>query len=175
MLRNLDPKAAKFLMYPRFIQLLVNQVEGLPSHHRKYNVPCHTKKIFANMKRVNKDLSGNDTPLFSTMVMQAPPPHHTITPPTTTKTTPPTTTSTPHQLTTSVHPSQPIKQRVRRPTRRDTEVTQPSEPNMVADEDVPNKSNDPLSGEDIMKLNKLMSLCTTLKSKVLELEKTESS
>ncbi|GJV95578.1 ribonuclease H-like domain, reverse transcriptase, RNA-dependent DNA polymerase [Tanacetum coccineum] len=67
MLRNLDPKVVKFLMYPRFIQLLVNQLEGLLVHHREYNVPCHTKKIFANMKRTNKDFSSNDTPLFPTM------------------------------------------------------------------------------------------------------------
>ncbi|GJY26583.1 hypothetical protein Tco_0401309 [Tanacetum coccineum] len=67
------------------------------------------------------------------------------------------------------------KQRVRKPKRRDTEVTQPSEPNMVADEDVHIESNDPLSGEDRLKLNELMSLCTTLQSKVFELEKTNSS
>ncbi|GJS32326.1 hypothetical protein Tco_0530708 [Tanacetum coccineum] len=89
MLRNLDPKAVKFLMYPRFIQLFVKQVEGLPSHHRKYVVPCHTKKIFANMKRINKDFSGNDTPLFPTMVVQ------TSTPPSTITTTPIPSTSTP--------------------------------------------------------------------------------
>ncbi|GJT25604.1 hypothetical protein Tco_0895541 [Tanacetum coccineum] len=58
MLRNLETKAAKFLMYPRYVQLLVNQLEGLSTHHRKYVVPCHTKKIFANMKRANKEFSG---------------------------------------------------------------------------------------------------------------------
>ncbi|GJV82239.1 hypothetical protein Tco_1518109 [Tanacetum coccineum] len=118
MLRNLDPKAVKFLMYSRFIQLFVNQVEGLPHHYRKYNVPCHSKKIFANMKKTNKDLSGNDTPLFPTMVVQAPPPTTTIipppttiTPPTTTITLPAATTSTPTppQPTTLIHLSQPQK------------------------------------------------------------------
>ncbi|GJS29789.1 hypothetical protein Tco_0490409 [Tanacetum coccineum] len=146
MLRNLDPKAAKFLMYPRFIQLFMNQVEGLPNIHRKYNVPCHFKKIFANMKRTNKDFSSNDTPLFPTMVVQTPTPLPTITPttttppttitPTTTTTPPPTTTSTPTQPTTSIHPSQSQKQRVRKPIRRVTEVPQPSEPELVADVEV---------------------------------------
>ncbi|GJY86485.1 hypothetical protein Tco_0500511 [Tanacetum coccineum] len=147
MLRNLDPKAVKFLMYPRFIQLFMNQVEGLPNHHRKYNVPCHFKKIFANMKRTNKDFSSNDTPLFPTMVVQTPTPLPTITPTTTTPPTtitprtttttpPPTTTSTPTQPTTSIHPSQSQKQRVRKPIRRVTEVPQPSEPELVADVEV---------------------------------------
>ncbi|GJU75736.1 putative ribonuclease H-like domain-containing protein [Tanacetum coccineum] len=96
MIRNLDTKAVKFLMYPRFVQLFVNQLEGLPVHHRKYKVPCHTKKIFANMKRKNNDFSGNDTPLFPTMVVQTttpPPPTKTTT--TTTPPPPPTTTTTP--------------------------------------------------------------------------------
>ncbi|GJZ48916.1 hypothetical protein Tco_0603106, partial [Tanacetum coccineum] len=184
MLRNLDAKAIKFLMYPRFIQLFVNQVEGLPSHHRKCTVPCHIKKYFANMKRVNKDFSSNDTPLFPTMVVQTqtPPPTITLTPiitttPTTTTSTPTisTSTPTPHQPTPSVQPSQPQKQRVRKPTRRDTKVTQPSGPEMAADNDVLIESNDPPSGKDKLKLNELMILCTTLQTKVLELKKTKSS
>ncbi|GKF03886.1 hypothetical protein Tco_0034554 [Tanacetum coccineum] len=90
------------------------------------------------------------------MVVQAIPPP-SITPPTTTITPPPTTTTpttspTPASTltipTTSVQPSQPRKQRIRR--RRDTEVTQPSEPTMVDDDTVPNESNDPLSSEDRM-------------------------
>ncbi|GKC20337.1 hypothetical protein Tco_1022487 [Tanacetum coccineum] len=76
------------------------------------------------------------------MVVQTQPQPPTITPtpttPTPTTSTPTTSTSTPtsNQPTTLVHPSQPQKQRVRKPTRRDTEVTQPSEPDMVDDEDV---------------------------------------
>ncbi|GJU37659.1 hypothetical protein Tco_1186013 [Tanacetum coccineum] len=193
-IRNLDAKAVKFLMYPRFIQLFVNQLEGLPVHYRKYKVPCHTKKIFANMKRTNKDFSGNDTPLFPTMVVQAPPPPTIIPPPTTTITPPPTTSITPPPTTTtlptittattsttppsttsptpastltipttSVQPLQPRKQRIRR--RRDTEVTYPSERTMVDDDTIPNESNDPLSGDDRLKLTELMNLCTTLQSK----------
>ncbi|GJY85282.1 putative ribonuclease H-like domain-containing protein [Tanacetum coccineum] len=171
MIRTLDAKVVKFLMYPRFVQLFVNQLEGLPVHNRKYKVSCHTKKIFANLKRKNKDFSGNDTPLFPTMVVQAPPPTTTTTtPPTTTTTTPVSTSTIP---TTSVQSTQPSKQRIRR--RRDNEVTQPSEPNMVEDNIVPNESNDPPSEEDRLQLNELMNLCTTLQAKVLELEKTKAS
>ncbi|GJW97001.1 putative ribonuclease H-like domain-containing protein [Tanacetum coccineum] len=107
---------------------------------------------------------------------QTPPPTTTPTPITTTSI--PTTskpTPTPHQQTPSVHPSQPQKQRVRKPTRRKTEVTQPSRPEMVADEDVLIESNDPLSGEDRLKLSKLMTLCIQLSNIVLDLETTKTT
>ncbi|GJV02846.1 putative ribonuclease H-like domain-containing protein [Tanacetum coccineum] len=61
---------AKFLMYPRFVQVFVNQqLDGLPSHKRIYVTPSHTKKIFRNMKKVGKGFSGRVTPLFPTMVV----------------------------------------------------------------------------------------------------------
>nr|GEW97508.1 hypothetical protein [Tanacetum cinerariifolium] len=73
MLRNLDNVPGKFLMYPRFIQTLLDkQLDGLPTHKEKYDVSLHTKKVFANMKRIGKGFSGKDTPLFPTMA----PRHH---------------------------------------------------------------------------------------------------
>ncbi|GJT44325.1 hypothetical protein Tco_0953040 [Tanacetum coccineum] len=71
MVKNLD-NAGKFLMYPRFVQVFVNQqLEGMSSHKRIYVTPSHTKKIFRNMKRVGKGFSGRETPLFLTMMVQA--------------------------------------------------------------------------------------------------------
>ncbi|GJW34654.1 putative ribonuclease H-like domain-containing protein [Tanacetum coccineum] len=62
----------KFLMYPRFVQVFINQQLGDMSHHKKtYVNPSHIKKIFANMKREGKDFSGKITPLFDTMMVQA--------------------------------------------------------------------------------------------------------
>ncbi|GJV12749.1 hypothetical protein Tco_1354290 [Tanacetum coccineum] len=62
----------KFLMYPRFVQVFINQQLGDMSHHKKIYVnPSHTKKIFANMKREGKDFSRRVTPLFATMMVQA--------------------------------------------------------------------------------------------------------
>ncbi|GKA32942.1 hypothetical protein Tco_0719309 [Tanacetum coccineum] len=62
----------KFLMYPRFVQVFINQQLGDMSHHKKtYVNPSHTKKIFANMKREGKYFSGRVTPLFATMMVQA--------------------------------------------------------------------------------------------------------
>ncbi|GJR35858.1 hypothetical protein Tco_1211542 [Tanacetum coccineum] len=71
MVKNLD-SAVKFLMYPRFVQVFLNnQLEGTATHNRIYIAPSHTKKVFANMKRQGKDFSGRVTPLFPTMVVQA--------------------------------------------------------------------------------------------------------
>ncbi|GJR34602.1 putative ribonuclease H-like domain-containing protein [Tanacetum coccineum] len=129
MVKNLD-NAGKFLMYPRFIQVFLdNQLEGMSSHKRIYVTPSHTKKIFANMRRQGKDFSGRETPLFPTMVVQAQEemgegsamptdPHHT-------------------PIITQPSSSQPQrKQKSRRSKRKDTEVPQPSDPTNVADEAV---------------------------------------
>nr|GEU84562.1 hypothetical protein [Tanacetum cinerariifolium] len=69
MLRNLDNVPGKILLYPRFIQTFLDkQLDGLPTHKEKYDVSFHTKKVFANMKRIGKGFSGKETPLFPTMV-----------------------------------------------------------------------------------------------------------
>ncbi|GJV18188.1 putative ribonuclease H-like domain-containing protein [Tanacetum coccineum] len=62
----------KFLMYPRFVQVFLNNQLGDMSHHKKIYVnPSHIKKIFTNMKRERKDFSRRATPLFATMMVQA--------------------------------------------------------------------------------------------------------
>ncbi|GKC52121.1 hypothetical protein Tco_1074866 [Tanacetum coccineum] len=59
-------------MYPRFLQVFINQQLGDMSHHKKLYVnPFHTKKFFANIKRPGKDFSRRITPLFDTMMVQA--------------------------------------------------------------------------------------------------------
>ncbi|GJQ94019.1 putative reverse transcriptase domain-containing protein [Tanacetum coccineum] len=71
MVKNLD-NAVKFLMYPRFVQVFLNnQLEGMATDNMIYIAPSHTKKIFANMRRQGKYFSGRVTPLFPTMVVQA--------------------------------------------------------------------------------------------------------
>ncbi|GJU68750.1 hypothetical protein Tco_1255009 [Tanacetum coccineum] len=153
---------------------LDKQVEGMSKHKEIYVTPSHTKKVFANMKRQGKDFSGRDTPLFPTMIVQAQEQvgegseiptdsHHT---PTTTQ---PST-------------SKPQKKQSRRKQRKDTEDPQLSGPTEPVTDDtenvasVPTHSNDPLlSGEDRLKLNELMELCTSLSQRVLDLEKTKTS
>ncbi|GJY56691.1 putative ribonuclease H-like domain-containing protein [Tanacetum coccineum] len=139
MVKNLDNVSGNFLMYPRFVQVFVNQqLEGMPTHKRIYIAPSHTKKIFGNMRRVGKGFSGRETPLFQTMMVQdqeevgegsemPTDPHHTPT---------------------IIQPStsQPQKkQRSRRSKRKDTEVPQPSGPTTnVADEAVNEEMDDSL-------------------------------
>ncbi|GJS13078.1 hypothetical protein Tco_0407550 [Tanacetum coccineum] len=175
MVKNVD-SSVKFLMYLRFMQVFLDkQVGDMSTHDEIFITPSHTKKVFGNMKRVGKGLSGTVTPLFPTMMVQdqeemgegsANPtdPHHTpiITQPSTSK------------------PQK--KQKPRKPKRKDTEIPQssgPTEP--IADEaaneeNVPTHSNDPLlSGEDSLKLNDLMEIYTKLQQRVLDLENTKTA
>ncbi|GKA36133.1 hypothetical protein Tco_0722624 [Tanacetum coccineum] len=89
-----------------------------------------------------------------------------------------------HHTPTTTQPStsKPQKKQSRRKQRKDTEDPQlngPTEP--VTDDtenvaSVPTHSNDPLlSGENRLKLNELMKLCTSLSQRVLDLEKTKTS
>ncbi|GJX27209.1 hypothetical protein Tco_0233505 [Tanacetum coccineum] len=138
MFRNLDNVSGKFLMYPRFVQVFLDQqLDGLPTHKRIYNAPSHTKKIFGNMRRVGKGFSGRVTHLFPTIMVQnqselgegsANPTdlHHTPT---------------------IIQPStQPQKtQKPRKPKRKDTQVPQPSDPSdNVADEAIHKELGDSL-------------------------------
>ncbi|GJX93737.1 putative ribonuclease H-like domain-containing protein [Tanacetum coccineum] len=153
MVKNLD-NAGKFLMNLRYIQVFLdNQLEGMSSHKRIYVKPSHTKKI-------GKDFSGRETPLFPTMVVQAQEemgegsamptdPHHT-------------------PIITQPSSSQPQrKQKSRRSKRKDTEVPQPSDPTNVADEAV--------NEEPSMQLKELMDFCTKLQQRVLDLENTKTA
>nr|GEX36419.1 hypothetical protein [Tanacetum cinerariifolium] len=55
MLRNMDNVSGKFLIYLNFIQTFLDkQLDGLPTHKEKYDVSFHTKKVFANIKRIDK-------------------------------------------------------------------------------------------------------------------------
>ncbi|GKE81203.1 hypothetical protein Tco_1551203 [Tanacetum coccineum] len=68
---NVD-SSVKFLMYPRFVQVFLDQQVGdMSTHDENFVTPSHTKKVFGNMKRVGKGFSGAVTPLFLTMMVQA--------------------------------------------------------------------------------------------------------
>ncbi|GJY20441.1 hypothetical protein Tco_0393007, partial [Tanacetum coccineum] len=61
MVKNLDSRS-KFLMYPRFIQILLNKHQRLLlPHKRTYVAPTLTQKLFSNMKRASKGYSGFPT------------------------------------------------------------------------------------------------------------------
>ncbi|GKB23171.1 hypothetical protein Tco_0862572 [Tanacetum coccineum] len=127
------------------------------------------------MKRQGKDFSSRDTPLFPTMIVQAQ--EHkgegSVMP------TVPQHTPTINQQSSSQPPK---KQKPNKSKKQNTEVSQPSDstepivdeaPN---DENVTTHSNDPLLiGEERLKLNELMELCTNLSQRVLDLENIKTS
>nr|GEZ28844.1 hypothetical protein [Tanacetum cinerariifolium] len=64
-----DDSSSKFYMYPRFIQLIIqNQVGDLSTHTTRFISSALTQKVFANMRRVGKGFSGVETPLFEGML-----------------------------------------------------------------------------------------------------------
>nr|GEU78508.1 hypothetical protein [Tanacetum cinerariifolium] len=64
LVRNVN-SSSKFYMYPRFIQLIIqNQIGDLFSHTTKYTSPSMTQKVFMNIRRVGKGFSRVETPLF---------------------------------------------------------------------------------------------------------------
>nr|GEX68125.1 hypothetical protein [Tanacetum cinerariifolium] len=68
LVRNVDI-SSKFYMYPRFLQLIIqNQVGDLSTHTTRFISPVLTQKVFANMRRVGKGFSGVKTPLFEGML-----------------------------------------------------------------------------------------------------------
>nr|GEY20015.1 copia protein [Tanacetum cinerariifolium]GEY20331.1 copia protein [Tanacetum cinerariifolium] len=69
LVRNVE-SPSKFYMYPRFLQLMINdQVSDLSSHTTKYQSSDLTQKVFANMRRVGKGFFGVDTLLFDGMLV----------------------------------------------------------------------------------------------------------
>ncbi|GKF42714.1 hypothetical protein Tco_0126056 [Tanacetum coccineum] len=126
------------------------------------------------MKREGKDFSRRVTPLFKTMMVQAPKELGESL----------EISTDPQHTPTIIQPStsQPQKKQPKRKQRKDTKVSQPSsstEPitdEAANEEHVPTHSNDLLlSSEDRLKLNKLMELCTNLSQRVLDLESTKAS
>ncbi|GKC89684.1 hypothetical protein Tco_1150333, partial [Tanacetum coccineum] len=70
MVKKIDSRS-KFLMYPRFIKILLNKHQRLLlPHKRAYVAPTLTQKLFSNMRRVSKGYTGVNIPLFSSMLVQ---------------------------------------------------------------------------------------------------------
>ncbi|GKD25976.1 hypothetical protein Tco_1232190 [Tanacetum coccineum] len=174
MVKNLDNVSGKFLMYPRFVQVFVNQqLDGLPSHKRIYDAPSHTKKIFGNMIRVGKDEIVHKK-LGDSLVRAA------------------TTTSSLEaeqdngNITKTLSKATPNESSSLGTNSGGGPRCQETIGDTIAQtrfENVSKHSNDSLlvrgntlqSDEDRLKLDELMSLCTALQTKVLDLEKTKTT
>ncbi|GKB44058.1 hypothetical protein Tco_0889000, partial [Tanacetum coccineum] len=168
MVKNLEGRV-KFLMYPRFLHVVLdNQVEGMTKHKGIYVTPSHTKKVFANIKREGKGFSGKVTPLFQTMMVQAPEDMGED------SAAPNDSHSIP--IITQPSSSKPQKKKFRWKQRKDIGPTEPIPDEDTNKEPISTPSCDPLqSGEDRLQLTKLMSLCTSLQEKVLDLEEAKTA
>nr|GEU68964.1 hypothetical protein [Tanacetum cinerariifolium] len=134
MVKNMD-NVNKFLIYPRFVQVFLNnQLEEMSNHNRIYVTPSHTKKIFGNIKRVGKEFSGRDTPLFPTMMVQAQEDvGEGLANPT-----------DPHHTPTIIQPSISQPQKTKQHRKLRIELPQTSVPTSVVDEAVNEEINDSL-------------------------------
>nr|GEX29828.1 hypothetical protein [Tanacetum cinerariifolium] len=135
------------------------------ANNQKFNFSKYILEnmVYANMKRVGTGFSGVITPLFKTMMVQAPKEVGDI----------PTDTEDIPILTQPSSSQAQRKHKLRRKQREETEVPH-IEPQ--AKERVPTPSNDPLpSGEDRLQLNELMDICTKLSDRVLSLEQTKTN
>nr|GEW12180.1 ribonuclease H-like domain-containing protein [Tanacetum cinerariifolium] len=141
----------KFYLFLRFLQVFLDkQVEGMASHKEMYIISSHTKKIFANMRRIEAGFSRVSTPLFDSMMVQSTADMGD---------TPVETHQTP--IVDQPSTSKPQKkQQHRRKQRKEAEVSHDE----LEDEDhVLTPSSDSLpSGEDSFILNELMVFCTSL-------------
>nr|GEU42031.1 retrovirus-related Pol polyprotein from transposon TNT 1-94 [Tanacetum cinerariifolium] len=122
----------KFYLFLRFLQVFLDkQVKRMARHKEMYIISSHTKKIFANMRRIGAGFSGVITSLFDTMMVQAPADMGD---------TPVDTHQTP--IVDQPSTSKPQKkQKPRRKQKKDAEVFNDE---LEDDDHVPTPSNDPL-------------------------------
>ncbi|GKC24027.1 putative ribonuclease H-like domain-containing protein, partial [Tanacetum coccineum] len=68
--KNLDNPKKKFIMYPRFLMVFLNnQIELGEPFNDVYITPAHTLKVFSNMSKKGVKFSGKITPLFDSMLV----------------------------------------------------------------------------------------------------------
>nr|GEY36306.1 hypothetical protein [Tanacetum cinerariifolium] len=143
LVKNVNNKVSKFLMYPRFLTMCLRMTEFRQiTHTQKYGVPFHTKILFTTLRVNSPSFSGKIVPLFDSMLVQQgegsgtpTEPHHIPSPEAlspshtthTSPTLPPVTTTSLHIVTQSDTPI------VMQYTRR-TRIAQSSVPLTVADQ-----------------------------------------
>ncbi|GJW27530.1 hypothetical protein Tco_0044405 [Tanacetum coccineum] len=168
MLRNLDNTKKKFLMYPRFLMVFLNnQIELGEPFNDVYPTPAHNLKVFTNMSRKGLKFSGKITPLFPNMLTHVAEGEGSGEP------TEPQPTPSPTQPSTGDQPPETSSSHATTQDSRDSlEGTNGNEGDQVQ---IPHDS--PLSGghtsdrvEGALNLQELSVLCTNLSNRVLALE-----
>ncbi|GJT20030.1 hypothetical protein Tco_0878736, partial [Tanacetum coccineum] len=168
MLRNLDNTKKKFLMYPRFLMVFLNnQIELGEPFNDVYPTPAHNLKVFTNMSRKGLKFSRKITPLFPNMLTHAAEGEGSGEP------TEPQPTPYPSQPSATDQPPETSSSHATTQDSRDSlEGTNGNEEDQVQ---TPHDS--PLSGghtsdrvEDALNIQELSVLCTNLSNRVLALE-----
>nr|GEW89505.1 hypothetical protein [Tanacetum cinerariifolium] len=119
-------------------------------HKEMYIISSHTKKIFANMRRIGIGFYGVITPLFDTIMVQAPADMGDT----------PVET---HQTPIVNQPSTSKPQKKQKPKRKQRKEVEVSNDESEDEDHVLIPSSDPLpSGKDRFILNELMIFCTSL-------------
>nr|GFB03855.1 hypothetical protein [Tanacetum cinerariifolium] len=88
LVKNVNNKVSKFLMYERFLTMCLRMGQfGQITHTLTYMVPFHTRKLFTTLRVNSPSFSGRNVPLFETMLIQhgegsgtSTEPHHTPSP-----------------------------------------------------------------------------------------------
>ncbi|GJR84506.1 putative ribonuclease H-like domain-containing protein [Tanacetum coccineum] len=168
MLRNLDNTKKKFLMYPMFLMVFLNnQIELGEPFNDVYPTPAHNLKVFTNMSRKGLKFSGKITPLFPNMLTHAAKGEGSEQP------TKPQPTPSPTQPSKGDQPPETSSSHATTQDSRDSlEGTNGNE-----EDQVQTSHDSPLSGghtsdraEGALNLQELSVLCTNLSNRVLALE-----
>ncbi|GKD89671.1 hypothetical protein Tco_1365178, partial [Tanacetum coccineum] len=144
---NLDNTKKKFLMYPRFLSVFLNdQIELGEPFNDVYPTPAHTQKVFSNMARKSAKYSGKITPLFDNMLV-------------------------PHQASEGKGSEPPTEPQTTSSLAHHSAVDQPSVPKSSSTNDTTQDSRDSLEGTHGHNGDQeLFTLCTNLSNRVLNLE-----
>ncbi|GKE47754.1 hypothetical protein Tco_1479012 [Tanacetum coccineum] len=124
----------------------------MSKHKGTYVTPSNSKKIFANIKREVKGFSRRITPLFQTMMVQAPEyMGENLAAPTDSHSTP---------IITQTSSSKPQKKKSKRKQRKDSGPTEPIPDEATNEEPISTPSCDPpQSSDDRLQLTELINLC----------------
>nr|GEY00656.1 hypothetical protein [Tanacetum cinerariifolium] len=70
MVRNVNNKVSKFLMYPQFLSICLRMGQfGQITHTHTYVVLFHTRKLFTTLRGNSPSFSGRTVPLFDSMLV----------------------------------------------------------------------------------------------------------
>nr|GEW36567.1 hypothetical protein [Tanacetum cinerariifolium] len=70
MVRNVNNKVSKILMYPRFLSKCLKMSQfGQIAHTDMYVVPFHTRKVFTTLRVNSRSFLGRTVPLFDSMLV----------------------------------------------------------------------------------------------------------